>query len=276
MDRVVLDQRLEQLDDRSGLLLRGRAEVDVVVVEPTKLSERLGALGSHSDPTGLARSLDHRGDERAELVAAALATPRADDLWQRQGSDDSRRHRVFEVVAHVGDAVGPTDHLTLGRERRGSRPRVVADAVERFGAQVERLQGDVGTPHRMIEAAGNIRRERVFAGVSAGAVAAIVAESDCLGEGGVQSERACDRGGYLSDFEGVREASALMVVGEDEHLGLAGQTPEGAGMQDAVAIAFEARAPRIGRLIDCPVASADGAGGQRRKRLALQRFALMT
>ena len=60
------------------------------------------------------------------------------------------------------------------------------------------------------------------------------------------SARATD-GGDLGDLERVRQPSALMIVGEHEHLRLAGEPAERAGVQDAIAVAFEARAPRIGQ-----------------------------
>jgi hypothetical protein len=61
----------------------------------------------------------------------------------------------------------------------------------------------------------------------------------------------------------MREAGALVIVGEHEHLGLAGQAAERARVEDAVAVAFEARAPRIGRLVDHAVAATEAACGQR-------------
>ena len=54
------------------------------------------------------------------------------------------------------------------------------------------------------------------------------------------------RGGHLGHLEGVGEPGALVVVGEDEDLGLAGQPAEGGRVQDAVAVALEAGAQRVG------------------------------
>ena len=127
---------------------------------------------------------------------------------------------------------------------------MVADTVEGLGAQVERNQRHVGAPHGMVVAAVDVWRQCVFAGVPTWAVTAVVTEGDRLGQGHVEPEGASDRGGDLGNLEGVGQPGALMVVGEDEHLGLAGQAPEGAGVQDAVAIAFEARAPCVGSLVD--------------------------
>ena len=71
-----------------------------------------------------------------------------------------------------------------------------------------------------------------------------------------RSARAMRRG-HLGHLEGVGQPGALVVVGEDEDLGLAGQAPEGGGVQDAVAVALEAGAPGVGRLGRRP-------GGRRR------------
>ena len=74
----------------------------------------------------------------------------------------------------------------------------------------------------MVEAADHEGVQRLFAGVAAGSVAAVVSERDRLGEGHVESHGARDAGRHLRDFEGVGEARAHVVVGEDEDLGLAG------------------------------------------------------
>ena len=145
---------------------------------------------------------------------------------QHVGGDDAGGHGVLEVVADVGDAVGPRHDLALRRGRRRPAPRVVADAVERLGAQVERAQRDVGAPRGVVVAAVDVRRQGVLAGVAARPVAAVVAEGDGLGQGDVEPEHAGDGRGDLGDLEGVGEAGALVVVGEHEHLGLAGQAAE--------------------------------------------------
>ena len=101
--------------------------------------------------------------------------------------------------------------------------------------------------------------------MAAGAVAAVVAEGDGLGEGDVEAERPGHRRGDLGDLEGVGEPGALVVVGEDEHLGLAGQPAERRGVEDAVAVALEAGAPLVGLLGHGAVAGAAArvaAGGQ--------------
>ena len=148
----------------------------------------------------------------------------------------------------------------------GQRPRVVADAVEGLGAEVERRQHDVGAPDGVVVAVGEVGVEGVLGGVAARTVAAVVAEGDGLGERDVEPQRPGDGGGDLGDLEGVGEAGALVVVGEDEDLGLAGEAPEGGGtVQDAVAVALEARAHRIGLLGEVAVPGTDrprGPGGE--------------
>jgi hypothetical protein len=58
-----------------------------------------------------------------------------------------------------------------------------------------------------------------------------------------------DGGGHLGHLERVGEPRALVVVGKDEDLCLAGQAPERRRVQDAVAIALEAGAQRVGLLV---------------------------
>ena len=51
--------------------------------------------------------------------------------------EDLGPHRIFEVVADVRDAVRPRHDLALWGLRRRSRPRVIANTVQRFGTQIE-------------------------------------------------------------------------------------------------------------------------------------------
>ena len=84
--------------------------------------------------------------------------------------------------------------------------------------------------------------------------------------------RAGDGGGDLCHFECVGEAGALVVVGEDEHLGLAGEPPKGRGMKDAIAIAFETGAERIRLLSENTVTRAGRPGGMGREVLGFGVF----
>ena len=121
-------------------------------------------------------------------------------------------HRVLEVVADVRDAIGPRHHLALGRGRRGPAPRVVAHAVERLDAQVERRERDVGAVDRVVVAAGHVRRERLLRRVAGRAVAAVVRERDRLGERHAQVGGPGDAGGDLRDLDRVGEPGAEVVV----------------------------------------------------------------
>ena len=144
-----------------------------------------------------------------------------------------------------------------------ARPGVVADAVEGLLAQVEGRQRHVGAPGGVVEAARDVGGEGVLAGVAAGAVPAVVPEGDGLGQRHVEPAGPGDAGGHLGHLEGVGEPGALVVVGEDEDLGLAGQPPERRRVQDPVAVALEAGAPRVGLLGSGAVPGALGLGGAR-------------
>jgi len=259
---VVLDQRAEQIDHRLGLGSAGRTQVDVLVVELSELGERFGHLGFHAHPTGLGGGGDHGMDERAELLLACVTAPCPHQGWEILGGDDASGDRIFEVVADVGDAIGPTDHLAFGRGRGRATPGVISDAVERLRAQIEWNERDVGSPLRVIESAGNERRQRVFARVTARTVTAVVAEGDGFGECDVEAERPGHRHGHLGHLERVGEPRALMVVGEHEHLGLAGQTTKRRGVENAIAVAFETGAERVGVFVDGTLAGTDRPRGQ--------------
>ena len=66
-----------------------------------------------------------------------------------------------------------------------------------------------------------------------------------------------------------------MVLGEHEDLRLPGQAPEGGSVEDAVAVALEARPPRVGLLDPGPVTGARGAGGALRQEHVLELLALL-
>ncbi len=200
-------------------------------------------------------------------LRAAIGT---DDVTHRVGQigrgHEAGRHCVFEVVAAVGDAVGPGDDLALGRRRRRPVPRVVADRVERLGAQVERREHDVGAVHGVVVAALEEGRERLFGCMAGGAVPAVVAGGGRRGEGDVEADRPGDADRHLGDLDRVGEAGAeVVVVGSDEDLALAGEPPEGLRVVDAVEVALEAGAQAIGLLGRRPVARAAGPGGSRRQ-----------
>ena len=140
---------------------------------------------------------------------------------------------------------------------------MITHTIERLGTEIERDEGDVGAPCRVVEPAGDIRAESVFARVSARAVPAVVSEGDCLSKRDIEPQCTGNRCRYLSDLQRVRETRALVIVGEDEHLGLAGKPSKGVGVQDAVAVALEAGSPLVGLFRNRAVSCAEGPGGQR-------------
>ena len=82
--------------------------------------------------------------------------------------------------------------------------------------------------------------EGAFAGVAEGGVADVVDQGEGLGEVLVEAEGGGDGAGDLGDLDGVGEAAAEVVGGAaGEDLGLAGEAAEGAGLDDALAVALE-------------------------------------
>src|SRR3546814_8832997 len=89
----------------------------------------------------------------------------------------------------------------------------------------------------------------------------------CRGEILVQAEVAADRAGDLRHLDGGGQAGAAVVaLVIDEDLGLVLQPPEGAGVDDAVAVALEAgagRALRLGKVAPPALLGPAGEGGRR-------------
>jgi hypothetical protein len=151
--QVELDQAGDEAGGPVGLIDRFGPEVDALVVEGPERGQGLGLGGPHAHHAGGGDGLHHGGDEPVELGAAVCAHHLGDRTGQVPRVHHTGRDRVLEVVADVGDAVGPADDLALGRRRRGTAPRVVADAVEGLGAQVERCQHHVGPVDGVVVAA---------------------------------------------------------------------------------------------------------------------------
>ncbi len=186
---------------------------------------------------------------------------------------DAGQDRVLPVVADVGDPVGPAHHLTLGRGRRRARPAVVGDPVQGLGTQVEGSERDRRPPRRVVEPAAHVGVERILAGMPARPVPAVVPQGDGLGERHIQAARPCDGRGDLGHLERVGEPRALVILGEDEDLGLAGQPAERCGVQNAVAITFEAGPPGIGLFWFGPVTGVRGARRSGCQQRVLERLA---
>ena len=95
--------------------------------------------------------------------------------------------------------------------------------------------------------------ERALSHVAEGGVPEVMPEGDGLGQVLVQSERPRDRAGNLGDLQGVDEAGAVVIALRGEkHLRLVGEPPEALGVQDAVAIALEARPEGVRLLGNAP------------------------
>ena len=150
-------------------------------------------------------AVEHRGGEAPDLIGATGPDRRGDHLRQLLRLQDPGAHGVLEVVAHVGDAIRPGDDLTLGRGRRRAPPRVVADAVERLGAQVQLGERHVGAVHSVVvTGGGQVRRERLLRRVPAGTVTAVVRERDRLGERHAEPGDAGNADRDLGDLDRVR------------------------------------------------------------------------
>jgi hypothetical protein len=83
---------------------------------------------------------------------------------------------------------------------------MVADAIEGFETEVERLENDIGTPNGMVIATGDEGIEGVFACMAPWAVPAVVSEGYGLGEGDIEPQRPRDGCGHLCDLEGAQDA----------------------------------------------------------------------
>ena len=98
----------------------------------------------------------------------------------------------------------------------------------------------MGAPGGVIEATGEERVEGILAGMAAGTVAAVMAEGDGFGQGDIEAAGTGDGGSDLRHLERVGEPGALMILGKDEDLGLAGQPAERGGMEEEPADALGA------------------------------------
>ena len=150
---------------------------------------------------------------------------------------------------------------------------MVANSIKRFATQVQRHKCNISTPHGMVIAAIDIRRQRVFAGMTTWAVPAVVAECDGLGEGDIETDGASNRRGNLGHLERVGQAGALVVLRKHEDLGLAGESPKRRRVQDTITIALETGAVGVGFLFVGAVSGAKRAGGERCKMFVLAGFA---
>lgn len=152
---------------------------------------------------------------------------------------------------------------------------MISDPIECFAAQIQRCESDIGTPHGVVVSAFYVWRERILAGMSSRAMAAVVPEGDRLGEGDVESDRPRDGHRNLCHLESMGKSRSLMIFGKHEDLGLACQPAERRSMQNAVAVTLEAGAERVGLLLDGAVSRTERTRGERRKQGCFARFPLI-
>ncbi len=116
--------------------------------------------------------------------------------------------------------------------------------------------------------------EGALAGVAEGRVADVVDEGEGFGEIFVEVQGGGDGAGDLRDLDGVGEARAEVVGGAGgEDLRLAGEAAEGAGLDDALAVALEGGADAGARARGSSRGGAV-AGGAGRARFGAARWSL--
>src|ERR1022692_526376 len=162
--------------------------------------------------------------------------------------------------------------------------RVLDDALAHFEGQVQATEGGVAllevfhdaksvqvmVEEKAVGAHGCI--ERLFAGVSERGMAEVVHQGQRFGKIHVEAQRGGDGAGDLRHLDGVSEAVAEMVgVTARENLGLVFEAAEGAGVDDAVAVALEVVAVGMRRL-----GEAASAGMFHLHRVAGQHFRSLT
>ena len=196
-----------------GEQARGDAVIDVVIVVGNVVGQG-GDLGF--------RAGELVGLEVGKLVEVAEGGGQAADrrIWAGDGAivlDEAFQHFPAEVQAVE---IGVAD-FQLGDDAQG------------LGVVVEAFI----VPHALVEL--------VFPGMAERRMAEIMREREGFGEVFVETERAGDAAGNLGDFEGMRQAGAVMIaLMSHENLRFLLQAPESSGVDDAVAVALEGRAGR--------------------------------
>ena len=125
---------------------------------------------------GAVDRVEHREHERADLLGP-LAADDVAHLGGEVGRARGCRARTASSKSWQTYAMRSAHATTSpsGVAGGGTAPRVVADAVERLAAQVERRERDVGAVDRVVVAGlGEVRRERLLGRVAGGAVPAVV------------------------------------------------------------------------------------------------------
>ena len=205
---------------------------------------------------------------------------------QLLAAQQSRPHRIVEVVVDVGDDVGDARDLSLdGRgamlRRRADRQaalalRVPRDAVAHFPREVQALPivfehiDDAQALFVVVEPAGHERAENALAGVAERRVAEVVPERDRFGQLFVQAQHLGDGARDLRDLERVRETRAVVIAGRrKKDLRLVLQPAKRLGVDDAIAVALKRGADGIFRFGPQPALAVGALGRGRRENLAL-------
>ena len=286
------DEMVEELGDHDRrlrlLVLCVAMGVEVVEEEGPHAEHRLEHVGAHGDVARLGAVRDDVVDHGADALRRRGAEDLCEGRGKRRLAQDARAFGIVDVVHDVGDAVGKRDDAALERDR-GRYARVAADAVDGLEREVEALavaleQLDDADALQVVpeEVVGSLlpqlappprrhrTREGLLAAVAERRMAEVVPERDRLGKVLVQGERAGDGAGDLGYLEGVREARAVVVaLGCEEDLRLMREPPEALAVKDAVAVALEGGAVRIGFLVAEPAQRRRGACRIRREQLPL-------
>jgi hypothetical protein len=174
-------------------------------------------------------------------------------------------------------AIGPGGSAVAKRERA----IVLDQAFERLPGEVQSVERRIAPlehghhPQRLrivIEAAagGEAAIERALAGMAERGMSEVVGERQRLRQILVEPERARERARNLGDLQRMGQTGAKVIAFvKDENLGLIREPPEGARMDDAVAIAAEDVAGRAHRLRVEPAAAparSGRIGGARNRR----------
>ena len=240
---------------RTQILLRRFQQIDDLPVDQLAHDGRLQLLG----PNGAVL--------RTDALERAVPERHLGKIVRRDQAD---AQGVVDVVGVVGQAVGGIDDLGFQQRLADGEivfhfRRVGALAVHRLGLEDLPRQvqaGEIGVAifeHLdetqavavVLEAAvlAHALVEGGFAGVAERRMAQVVQEGDRLGQVLVEAELAGDGAADLGDFEGVRQAGAVVVAGlVDEHLGLVHEPAKRGGVDDAIAVALIEGAKRMRRL----------------------------
>jgi len=106
-------------------------------------------------------------------------------------------------------------------------------------------------------------------------MAAVVPEGDGLGKRNIQPATSGDSNCDLSNFQGMGQPRSLVIVGEDENLGLASQPSKSRRMQYPIPVTFETSSIGIWLFADLPIPCPNGPRRTWRQIHFFHRFAFL-